>query len=96
MFQRNVLYGSEGDVHILQNLRRWLEVHTTLPPTRPSTSLWQGTSPQVRDLALNRTYERLDEHEREVRETLQRLEAEVYALREPQSQVQAQENTHAG
>jgi hypothetical protein len=64
---------------VMETVKQWVEQHT---PSFPwSDTLWRSTSPHVRTTALNRTYEHLEEHERKVRETVHRLEAEVQMLR---------------
>ena len=63
----------------MERVQRWIESHT---PSYPwSDTRWQSKSPAVRPTALDRTYEHLDEHEREIRETLSRLDAELQVLR---------------
>lgn len=94
--------GAVSEMRLLSNLQRWLEVHTHPNQETPSKTLWKSTSPGVREMALNRTYERLSEHEREVRETLDRLEAEVQSLTEyrvrpaTQAPTQAPTQEHTG
>jgi acyl-CoA reductase-like NAD-dependent aldehyde dehydrogenase len=65
-------------MQLMDMVKRWFDAH--LPQPDWSDTLWRSHTPEVRDTALNRTYERLDEHERELRESTARLEAELGAL----------------
>jgi hypothetical protein len=70
-------------MQFMDRVKCWFDTH--LPQPDWSDTLWRSHTPEVRDTALNRTYERLDEHERELRESTARLEAELGALAPPRA-----------
>jgi hypothetical protein len=65
---------------VMETVKQWVEQHAHIPSFPWSDTLWRSTSPQVRPTALDLTYEHLEEHEREVRETVGMLEAELRLL----------------
>ncbi len=71
-------------MRLMDMIRQWVESHA--PEVPWSDTLWRSKSPLVRETALDRTYSLLEMHEREMREAIARLEADVKVLRQQAEQ----------